>query len=209
MLRYVESEVRIGGKNSVQPWLLRCSYSSFISWIHNDAPLVSRRIHSHSLNLETIQLRPFPTWKYQLFLGVESDSDPYSLPERWVRHLLLYMEMYLVSHFVGPYKNRNLRLAFRFLSSIPPIGIKKGVLVVNVMLNGPVGPSIQRECLIPTKLSYRPNSQEMSLLEEQCKLQNGQPSLKAIHKYLRKTYRLWVSGLRLLATSVCFVSAWA
>lgn len=46
----------------------------------------------------------------------------------------------------------------------------------------------------------------MSLLEEQCKPsslpQDGQPSRKATHKYLRKTYRFWVSVLRLLATSV-------
>ena len=63
-----------GRKHYVLPWFLRCSHSSHlgsmtetttmpgrpISWIHNDAPLVPGRIHTHSLYLGTIQLRPFP-----------------------------------------------------------------------------------------------------------------------------------------------------
>ena len=73
------------------------------------------------------------------------------------------------------------------------------------MSNGPPGHLSNTNVYFQPKL-YRRNSQEISLLEERCK--NPQACLKMDnlpsrqHKYLRKTYRLWVSDLKLLATSV-------
>ena len=88
-------------------------------------------------------------------LGVESDSyrfleifcPEHSLSEvserrksRIVGHLLPNMVMFgTCESFRRVLQNRNLKLAIHSLSSITLIGIKKGVLVENIMLNGPLG----------------------------------------------------------------------
>ena len=95
-----------------------------------------------------------------------------------------------------PLQSWNLTLAFNSLSSTPFIGIKKCSLWI--MLNGPLG-HLSTNVWFQPKLLYRPIPQKWAFWTNSANPQDGQPSLKATHKYLRRTYYLWVSDLRLLA----------
>ena len=88
-----------------------------ITWIHKDGPLLSGRIHSHSFDLETIQLRPFHfeylatrcSWASRQTLTASLDFLCRTQPERrefgiWAPVTVYGNVRYLVSHFVGPYE---------------------------------------------------------------------------------------------------------
>ena len=149
---------------------------------------------------------------YQLLLGVE--SDPCSSLNFCVEHnlssglhLLPYMEMFGTSEsFRRALQKSKSKVSHSFSFLYPTHRYKKKVcslwISCYMVLRG--HPSTRMFDFNPN--CHGPNSQEMSLLEEQCNPQDRQPSLKAT-QYLRKTYRLWVSDLRFLATSVCYVSA--
>lgn len=182
-----------GRKHSVLPWLLQCRYfldsmterttmsGRPITWIHWDAPFVSGRIHSHSLEPYNWGHLPSDTgsWNYQLFLGVESDLTAslifcveHSLSERREFGIMgIYYHIWkwsvLCESFRRALRNRSLRLAFHSLLRPHRYKEKRSLWISCQMVVW--GHLSNTNVWFQPKLSCIVQILKMSLLEEQCK----------------------------------------
>ena len=140
-------------------------------------------------------LTPTASWKF--LFGTQPELREFGMLDNYyhIRKCSVSCES-----FRRALRKWNLKLALHSLS-IPPIGIKKRPARCECKWSSEASYPTQmfdsnQNCHVSPKLTRnKPFGGRQTP-------QDGQPFLKATHKYLRKTYRLWVSDPRFLATSV-------